>query len=164
MPNTYDPARVHPSELPIARRARAKNFDLWTAHSARTLCDLLRHEHDPDMYGFTPEEWESIAAVARGEIWPIPERPYTGDDWTRDGSFAAAPSQEVSPEIYEDMLDCLPPLRLPRCPRTEGYSSGFLLGEPTTTDPETGANLYSAFGKRGGRCYFIGLLPARTRE
>ena len=104
MPYTYDPARVHPSELPIARRARAKNFDLWTARSARTLCDLLRHEPDPDMYGFTPEEWESIAAVARGEIWPIPERPYTGDDWTRDGSFAAAYTIFKSHEIELDIF------------------------------------------------------------
>ena len=164
MPNTYDPARICPSELPISRRARAKNFDLWNARSARTLCNLLRHDPEPDKYGFTPDEWESIAAVAKGDMWPVPDQPYTNEDWARDESFAAAPGQEVTERIYEYMLNVLQPIRLPRCKRTEGFSAGFMVGEAASSDLDTGKTLYSAFGKCGERYYFIGLLPVHPAE
>lgn len=164
MPNAYDPALISPSELPIARRARFKSNELWSARSARTLCNILRHDPDPDRFGFTPDEWNSIATVAKGGMWPIPDHPYTNEDWARDESFAAAPGQEVTSEIYEYMLNVMPPIRLPRCKRTEGFIAGFMMGEPTSTDMSTGKNLFSAFAKSGEHHYFIGLLPVHPAE
>ena len=63
---------------------------------------------------------------------------YTRQDWQRDKTFAALPGQEIEPEIYDHMLNALPPLRLPRCPQTDGFIAGFMLGEPWDSDPETG--------------------------
>ena len=84
---------------------------------------------------------------------------YTREDWQRDGSFKAVPGQEVAEEIYREMLDCMPPYSLPRIPATQGYCGGFLVGEPTDYDPETSKLRYMAFAQRGGRCYYLGLLP-----
>ena len=163
MYNTYNPAAVSPSEMPIARRARAKDSRLWNIHNAKDFCYLLcGWTENIDL--FTHEEWENIAAVANGGMWPVPDRAYTGEDWARDESFAAAPGQEVTEEIYNQMLDCMPPIRLPRCKRTQGYTAGFLMGEPTSSDLTTGKSLFSAFGKCGGRYYFIGLLPVHPAE
>ena len=85
---------------------------------------------------------------------------YNGYMWHLDGSFAARPGQEVTPEIYNHMLDCLPPISLPRTPETAGYSAGFLAGEPYDCDPETGRTRYAAFAKRNGHCFFLGYLAA----
>ena len=164
MPNAYNPSTISPSELPIARRARCKSDELWIAKNARAFCNLLRHDANPDKYGFTPAEWDAIAAVARGDMWPVPDHPYTNDDWARDESFAAAPGQEVTQQIYEYMLDVMPPIRLPRCKRTEGFIAGFMMGEPTSTDLDTGKSLYSAFANSGEHYYFIGLLPVHPAE
>lgn len=164
MSNTYDPAHISPSELPIARRARCKDDSLWIARSARAFCNLLRHDPDPDKFGFTSEEWDAVSAVAKGGMWPVPDCPYTNDDWSRDVSFAAVPGQEVTEQIYEYMLNVMPPIRLPRCERTEGFTAGFMMGEAASTDLETGKTLYSAFGKRDGCFFFIGLLPVHPAE
>ena len=83
---------------------------------------------------------------------------YTRQDWHRDKTFAAQPGQEIEPEIYDHMLNALPPLRLPRCPQTDGFIAGFMLGEPWDSDPETGRNRYAAFGLRDRKCFFIGYL------
>ena len=160
----YDPSRIAHSELPISLRARCKSDELWYAKNARAFCDLLLRDCDPDRFGFTQDEWDSIAAVAAGGMWPVPDHPYTEDDWHRDRTFSAVPGQEVEARIYDRMLDVMPPIRLPRCKRTEGFEKGFMVGEPADTDPVTGRPSYSAFGKCGGRCYYIGLLPARPAE
>ena len=89
------------------------------------------------------------------------ETVYNGYMWHLDGSFAAHPGQEVTPEIYRQMLDCLPPLSLPRTPETAGYSAGFLVGEPHDSDPKTGKTRYAAFGRSGDRCFFLGYMPAK---
>ncbi len=86
---------------------------------------------------------------------------YNGYMWRLDGNFAARPGQEVTPEIYHHMLDCLPPLSLPRTPETAGYSAGFLVGEANDSDPETGKARYAAFARSGDRCFFLGYLPAK---
>lgn len=85
---------------------------------------------------------------------------YTREDWHKHGTFKAVPGQEVAPEIYGEMLDCMPPLGLPAVPATRDYDRGFLVGEPTDFDPVTHRLRYMAFAKRGGRCYYLGLLPA----
>lgn len=84
---------------------------------------------------------------------------YTMDQWSNDGSFSAEVGQEVSEEVYFQMFNAMPPLRLPReC----GYLSGFRMGEPYTHEQseKTGEFLahYAAFGKRGGKYYFLGHL------
>lgn len=84
---------------------------------------------------------------------------YTREDWHRDGTFKAVPGQEVAEEIYEEMRDALPPYRLPRTPETAEYSAGYLVGEPYDCDPQTYKTRYMAFARRGGRCYYLGLLP-----
>ena len=160
---TYDPSAISCSELPIARRARMKRNELWGIYTARAFCNLLRHDPDPDKFGLTPEEWENIAAVARGKMWPVPDTVYDSDDWTRDETFSAVPGQEVTREIYDHMLNCMPPLHLPHCRRTQGFTAGFMMGEPTSSD-KAGRLLYSAFGRVGERCYFIGLLPVHPTE
>lgn len=82
---------------------------------------------------------------------------YTREQWAADRNFSAKVGQEVEEDIYEQMLDCLPPLRLPReC----GYSAGFRVGEPYIHEQsaKTGEWLahYAAFGKKDGKCYFLG--------
>lgn len=62
---------------------------------------------------------------------------YTREDWHKHGTFKAVPGQEVAPEIYGEMLDCMPPLGLPAVPATRDYDRGFLVGEPTDFDPVT---------------------------
>ena len=91
-------------------------------------------------------------------------RAYTREDWHQDRTFSAAPGQEVEEEIYAYFLDCMPPLRLPRCRETQGFSAGFLMGEPHSTDPQTGQTLFLAFARAAGRHYYVGLLPARPQE
>lgn len=84
---------------------------------------------------------------------------YTRFDWRNDRTFKAAPGQEIEEEIYEQMLNCMPPHRLPRNEITADYIGGFLVGEPYDFDPETGHTRYAAFGRRDGKFYFIGYMP-----
>jgi len=163
----YDPATVSPCELPIYDRVSycsKVGGRFWGVRSAKEYCVALRSLPDPSQVDLTAEEWEAVAIVADGGTWPVPDRPYTRENWHADRSFNAVPGQEITEEIYEEMFEVMPPYRLPRCKRTEGCASGFLMSEPTTDDPRTGKNLYSAFGKRGGSYYFIGLLPCRPGE
>ena len=84
---------------------------------------------------------------------------YTMEQWEKDGSFSATVGQEVSEDVYEQMLNGLPPLRLPK---ESGYFSGFRMGEAYTHEQSetTGEVLshHAAFGKRDGKYYFIGHL------
>lgn len=88
---------------------------------------------------------------------------YTHSDWQRDGTFKAAPGQEVEESIYDQMLDCMPSFRLPRCEGTEIYATGFLVSEPYDTDHSTGENFYAAFGLLDGKCYFVGYMTRNGR-
>lgn len=79
---------------------------------------------------------------------------YTRADWQRDRVFSAQPGQLISEEIYNDMLNCMPPYHLPE--ETRGMvSAGFLMGEPAASD-QRGA-LYHAFGCKSGKYIYLGL-------
>lgn len=96
---------------------------------------------------------------------------YGMEDWKRDGSFSAKPGQEVSEGVYSAMLNCAPPKTLPSGKAKQALQdlnipvhAGFLMGEPHSTDKETGKELYLAFGMnnygKGSRYYYLGLsLP-----
>lgn len=86
-------------------------------------------------------------------------RIYTMRDWERDRSFAAKPGQQIEPEIYDRFLNTMPIQRLPRNEATAKYRCGFMTTEAYDFDPNTGKQLYAAFGRiRDGRYYFIGYL------
>lgn len=102
-------------------------------------------------------EYFTVAAADTAEM-PV----YTAESWANDGTFKAVPGQEIAEEIYNNMFNALPPLRLPREAILEGYTCGFMMGEPHSTDPATGKELYLAFAKReNGKYYYIGLRAAR---
>lgn len=42
------------------------------------------------------------------------KRIYTNEQWESDNSFKVVPGQEITEQIYDDMLNCLPPKSLPR--------------------------------------------------
>lgn len=97
---------------------------------------------------------------------------YTMDKWKHDRHFAADPGQEVTPEVYETMLNTLPPEDLPAAKAHEALTayglpihSGFLMGEPHSTDA-AGNLLYLAFGfndyGKGRKYYYLGLSPEET--
>ena len=85
---------------------------------------------------------------------------YTKKQWSKDRNFSAEVGQEVEKDIYYQMRDCLQPLSLPRAETTKGFSVGFRVGEPYThrQSAKTGelTAYYAAFGKRGGKYYFLG--------
>lgn len=150
------------SELPIESRARAVNSSLYYIQYAKDFCSFILR--DRNAYHFTPDEWSAIESVAAGGAWPVPDHPYTDDDWNRDSTFSPAPGQEITESIYEHMFNVLPPYRLPRCKRTEGLSGGFLVSEPVTHDLLTGKALYTALGRSGDHYYYLGLLPAHVDD
>lgn len=39
---------------------------------------------------------------------------YTMEKWQQDRSFSAEPGQEVTEDVYNEMLNCMPPKTLPR--------------------------------------------------
>lgn len=77
---------------------------------------------------------------------------YTRENWAADRTFKAAAGQEISEEIYNEMFECMPPLRLKEA---HGCTAGFRMSEPYSH--RDGKPLYMAFGKRGGKYYYLGL-------
>lgn len=82
---------------------------------------------------------------------------YTREDWAKDGSFSAKRGQEISPEVYEEMFNCMPPIRLPKDLRTIGFA-GFLMGEPYSHNEH--GPVYMAFVRANGHHYYHGLVNA----
>ncbi len=91
---------------------------------------------------------------------------YTKDDWARDGSFHAVPGQEVSEDIYYEMYNVMPPLRLPRNTAENALEAlklpvhaGFMMGEPHSSDRH--GVQYLAFGMndygKGKHYFYLGL-------
>lgn len=96
---------------------------------------------------------------------------YTKEQWKQDGSFNAQEGQEVSEEVYNEMLNGMPPESLPRNKARQALRDydipvqyGFLMGEPHSHDKD-GA-LYLAFGMcdyghsvnhKEPRYYYLGL-------
>lgn len=84
---------------------------------------------------------------------------YTMKQWNRDRIFSAAAGQEIEAGIYNDMLNCMPPLDLPEAAINSAkrpVSAGFMMGEPYTAN-SAGNLLYMAFIKSGGHFYYLGL-------
>ena len=97
--------------------------------------------------------------------------PYSMEQWRQDGTFNAEPGQEITEDVYSQMLNVVPPFFLSGGMArkfAEQYKhpvqDGFLMGEPQSTDAD-GRNLYLAFGlygKGSSRHYFyMGLSPRR---
>lgn len=89
---------------------------------------------------------------------------YDTKAWETDKSLNAADGQEISEDVYNEMMNVVPPLKLPASAiegAREFYSinitAGFLAGEPATCD-NLGL-LYRAFGTSNEhRFYYLGLL------
>lgn len=84
---------------------------------------------------------------------------YTHEQWEKDRSFSAKVGQEIETSIYLQMFEVMPPLKLPI---ESGYNGGFRMGEPYCHErsKKTGEFLphYAAFGRREGKCYFLGYM------
>lgn len=80
---------------------------------------------------------------------------YTREDWARDRSFAAAVDQEIAPEIYQQFMDSISPLPLPRVLKLK-HRRGFLMGEPHSSDRQ--GLLFMAFTRDNGHHYYRGLF------
>ena len=92
---------------------------------------------------------------------------YTMKTWKADGTFKAEPGQEITEEIYNIMLNCLPPRTLPTEKAQQALDAynvpvhaGFLMGQEDSTD-DKGRPLYMAFGMndygKGKHYYYLGL-------
>ena len=89
-----------------------------------------------------------------------------GFNWVKDKSFQAIPGQAISAEVYEEMLNVLPPKTLPIAKAEQAWDehhipvhAGFLMGEPHCCDSE--GPLYLAFGMndygKGKKYFYLGL-------
>ena len=85
---------------------------------------------------------------------------YTREQWCKDRSFSATAGQEVEEEIFWEMYEVMPPLRLPQ--NEQGFTKGFRVSEPYChqKSKKTGEFLpyYAAFGGKDGKYYFIGYM------
>lgn len=113
------------------------------------------HTHDPEDARLMYEHYCDLAA----------DRPtsdtYTRADWERDGTFKAHQGQAITADIYNDMMNCMPPYKLPQALRRDGHK-GFLMGEPTSSDAQ--GLLYMAFVRHGLRHYYYGLVHINERS
>lgn len=103
--------------------------------------------------GFT---WTSSYHVRE---WPNGDRyadTYTRADWERSGTFNARPGQSITSDVYDEMLNCMPPYSLPRDLRRDGHTKGFLMSEPYSSDAH--GLLYMAFVRHGLQHFYYGLV------
>lgn len=79
-------------------------------------------------------------------------------DWERDREFSPAIGQEVSEEIYWEMLNCVPP--------TYNGRNLMQVGEPYSTDKETRKHLYTTFVRNeSGKWVYVGhCLYGKTED
>jgi hypothetical protein len=91
--------------------------------------------------------------------------------WQQDRSFSAEPGQEITEDVYNEMLNCMPPKTLPRGKAEQALQdyripvhAGFLMGEPHSASKD--GQLYLAFVERlrkGKHYYYLWLsLPAKV--
>lgn len=78
---------------------------------------------------------------------------YTMNDWMRDGTFHAELNEEVSPEIVEQMRNCVPPETMTR--------SCLQVGEAYSHNWETGEALYTTFEMIESKWLFTGYQPSK---
>ena len=90
---------------------------------------------------------------------------YTMDHWRADRDFKATPGQEIAPDVYDEMMNATPPIRLSAEASAIARdrfqilsTAGFLMGEPSESDQD--GLLYLAFVSAGNRRYFIGTAHA----
>lgn len=94
------------------------------------------------------------------------EQIYTMQQWQADRDFKAEPGQEITADVYDEMLNVIPPLSLPKEAARHALRTlnipvhaGFLMGEPT--DSSADGLLYRAFGMndygKGKHYYYLGL-------
>lgn len=95
---------------------------------------------------------------------------YTMEQWTANGEFNAEPLQEISAEIYNKMLNAMPPYNLPALTAERAAEelrlfirSGFLMAEPKGADKD-GNLLYLAFGRTKEQYFYLGLSLEKCRE
>ena len=95
---------------------------------------------------------------------------YTMEQWLKDREFKAEPGQEISADVYDEMLNVMPPEDLPAAKARQALEAygvpvhaGFLMGEPHSAGPD-GRQQYLAFGSNnyghGARYYYLGLSAA----
>jgi ribosomal protein S6 len=96
---------------------------------------------------------------------------YTMEQWKADRTFKAEPGQEIAADVYEQMLNCMPPKTLPQEKARQALQdykipvhAGFLMGEPHSSDKR--GQHYLAFGMndygKGKHYYYLGLsLPVK---
>lgn len=78
---------------------------------------------------------------------------YTMEDWTRDRVLSVKVGQVITPEVFWELCECMPPHR---------WSNGiFQPGEPYDHDWYTGKALYMTFEKVSEDYHYryIGLRP-----
>lgn len=91
------------------------------------------------------------------EVQPV----YTREHWAKDKDFKAAPGQEITADIYNEMYNCMPPLSLPagaadliRSAYGLEITEGFLMAEPYGHN-QNGLTFLS-FGRTAEQYYFFG--------
>jgi len=78
---------------------------------------------------------------------------YDQAQWTEDKTFKAKPGQQITEEVFEHFLNCLPPI----CWR----NGQFLCSEPYDANTGNGHFRYNAFMQIGDKYYYAGL---KTRQ
>ena len=106
-----------------------------------------------------------ISYEIREALQPV----YTPEQWAKDRTFSAYPGQQISPEIYREMYNSLPPLDLPEGAADqirERYgiqiTAGFLMAEPYGNN-RNGLTFLS-FGRSGETCFFFGEMNRETNK
>ena len=80
-----------------------------------------------------------------GKVYDV----YTMRDWIEDGTLKIREGDLIEPEIYWELLNCLPP-------RSNGHY--FQVGEAYSHDRNTGKALYQTFEDMGENYYlYVGL-------
>ena len=75
---------------------------------------------------------------------------YTMEKWSEDGTFKAAVGQEVSDEVFDEFLNCLPP---------HYWANGYMqVGEPYGVCKMDGKHCHTFTTFRGNT--FLGHLPS----
>lgn len=86
---------------------------------------------------------------------------YDKEKWGSDSTFSATPGQEITEDVYNEMLNCMPPKYLSAEAQEKAHDkglcifAGFMMGEPHSCDKQ--GTLYLAFGMSSGKYYYLGL-------
>ena len=162
-PGTRIPLTLRGTFRPVVPFSWLENY--------RTACGAWRR-HEQAAHGY-PEDYPDKGAyiadkLAYYDFIDSQQEPglYDMTDWKNAGTFSAQPGQEISGEVYEEMLNTVPPISLPRETAERALHSygipvhaGYLMGEPYTND--NNGPLFHAFGMndygKGKKFYYLGL-------